>query len=671
MLLSELPLFKYRRVITKCVPNLSLLVSESEEACEANAVMPLFENWEHVSADNGADINVTVQVNLSRVQTRLTDQTDASFEADCLCDWLIGMCDVLGQQPDVDVISRIADTKILRPRFTVSRMNRVIDVPDYGSAEVPTQMHHKLARKNIAILFKKIGAVPGRYELTEAKALIDPVRDEARRLLHERIAKFERDSLLTFCIEQHDTLAASHTQESTRIRLSMAHDVDYDRSQKLAELHDNFIRDAKNYRYLLECCLSAETSGAETITANDAVGLIADIDWLFTLYGASDVLHNDIEVAGVHLDNSFVPEVFYSEHRDKQEKMFGLESANYKLGLGLESSDKVESLQESGHDWKGLDSALLRDAGFSLTNFSQALIVLTRWQSVRGEKELCFSYQASQQEIVKTLTETIEGLALTEAQKIVEFATINPKQVRRLIGKDVVESDVPIWEHNKRSNRYTIKPLVPTSNTLRWGAASTKRAFDIWTNTISDGYLPADFPWPNVKKVVRDIKAEIEKQLEVRASDVCSRATKYNMSGIDFKFRFPQERFEDVGDFDVLAYWPETNQWLAAECKYNQPPFCLKDGRRLRERIFGIDTDHGQFTKIERRRNFLLLNTDRLRALLKWPPPEAENLTIHELYVSRNIYWWMRNPPYEVPTQFVRVDALDNWLRTNNLLATT
>lgn len=671
MLLSDLPLFKYRRVITKCAPNSSFLVSESEGACEANAVMPLFENWKHVSADNGADINVTVQVNLSRVQTRLTDQTDASFEVECLCDWLNGMCDVLGQPPDVDVISRIAATKILRPRFTVSRMNRVIDVPDYGSAEVPTQMHYKLARKGIAVLFQKIGAAPGRYELAEAKALIDPVRDEARRLLHERIAKYEKDSLLTFCIEQHDTLAASHTRESTRIRLSMVHDVDYDRSQKLANLHDSFIRDAKNYRYLLECCLSATTSGTETITANDAVGLIADIDWLFTLYGASDVLHNDIEVAGIDLDNSFVPDVFYSEHRDKQEKKFGLESANFKLGLGLESNDKVESLQESGHGWDELNSAMLQDAGFSLTHFSQALIVLSQWQSVRGEKELRFSYHASQQEIVETFLESIEDMEREAAQKIVEFATLDPKQVRRLIGKEVIESDVPIWEHNKRGNRYTIKPLIPTGGGLSWGAAMTKRAFDIWTSTISDGYLPADFPWPNVKKIVRDIKSGIEKQLEVRASDVCSRTTKYIMSGIDFKFRFPQDGFDDVGDYDVLAYWPETNQWLAVECKYNQPPFCLKDGRRLRERIFGIDTDHGQFSKIERRRNFLLLHAGRLRALLKWPPPEIENLTIHELYVSRDIYWWMRNPPYEVPTQFVRVDALDNWLRTNNLLATT
>ena len=34
-----------------------------------------------------------------------------------------------------------------------------------------------------------------------------------------------------------------------------------------------------------------------------------------------------------------------------------------------------------------------------------------------------------------------------------------------------------------------------------------------------------------------------------------------------------------------------------------------------------------------------------------------------------DIYWWMRNPPFVVPTHFVRIDALDGWLRSNNFMA--
>jgi hypothetical protein len=162
----------------------------------------------------------------------------------------------------------------------------------------------------------------------------------------------------------------------------------------------------------------------------------------------------------------------------------------------------------------------------------------------------------------------------------------------------------------------------------------------------------------------------LDDELEVMAHAIVQRRTPCTVRGIDFMRRFPKENFEDVGDYDVLAFWPETNLWLVIECKYNQPAFCLKDARRLRDRIFGTSHDRAQFAKIERRRAFLAKNFRYLRTLLAWPaPPEVIGERFSEVYVSREIYWWMRNPPYDVPTQFVRVDVLDHWLRQESLLA--
>lgn len=172
-------------------------------------------------------------------------------------------------------------------------------------------------------------------------------------------------------------------------------------------------------------------------------------------------------------------------------------------------------------------------------------------------------------------------------------------------------------------NRYT-DPGMP--QILTWGADACDRAASIWVNSISNGYLPADFDWLQVKGVVRKIKADLEKQLEIRAFEVCSRATTLLYHGIDFRRKFPKEQFDDVGDFDVLAYWPETNQWLCIECKYNQPPFCLKDTRRLRDRIFGSNSQRSQISKIERRHQFMLSNSERLRELLTG---RNQNLVLH------------------------------------------
>ena len=117
-------------------------------------------------------------------------------------------------------------------------------------------------------------------------------------------------------------------------------------------------------------------------------------------------------------------------------------------------------------------------------------------------------------------------------------------------------------------------------------------------------------------------------------------------------------------DFDTLAYIPENNLLISFECKYNQPAFCTKDLKRLRERIFGRKNKRGQIGKIERRETFLQDNYGEIFELLEWTKPNHAFVPeIINVYVCRDIYWWMENPPYETNVNFVRVDNLELWLK--------
>jgi len=435
----------------------------------------------------------------------------------------------------------------------------------------------------------------------------------------------------------------------------------------MADAHERYARESRNYRYLLECCLSEPAAGNMPANEDDILQLIADADWLSVLSGASDTLHNDLAAAGLEINDMYVPEVFYSNGEHGQQDVFAREQASFHLGLNLDVGVDALSVPDEDAIKKRVDAAFLADIGFTFRHLLDALSVLSQWQSFQGKEDMHLSYRAPADEISEVMAAVIEGLGRDEADRIVAFLILQPDQIRRLLGKAVDEGDVPVWDHNKRGGRYAIKPLVPLDGELlAWGAASAERSRSIWTANIVGGYLPADFPWPTVEREVRAIKNGHEKQLERQAAEICARHAPFAIPGIDFRRRFPGERFADVGDFDVLAYWPEQNRWLAIECKYNQPPFCLKDARRLRERIFGIPPDRGQFTKIEGRRVFLANERDRVRGLLGWPEgAAAEPVIITELYVSLDIYWWMRNPPYDVPTQFVRIDALNGWLLEN------
>lgn len=669
-IVGELAIFTRPRVVVVCGPERSTFVEEDVHTVAAGALeKPLIGKAKVVSEDASGRIMLSVEVNMSRVQQGFHGATDASFESECAIQLLRCMATATDQDIHPDVVSRIAGTSQGLPRFVLQQLTRDVDVPDRAMPIVPEPGDYKLARRDLAVVFRNVNAAPGHYELADAKVIIDYARDAYRADIHRRIGSCDLTPLLIFCVEQHDALVSEYHRTTIRIQISLTHEVNYSRAEAIAKAHDHFTRNARNYRYIIEVALSLAASGEMTGGAGMTVGLVAAVDWLFVLYGASDVLHNGVHPGGVDLDQQYVPEVFFSDDVATKEQEFSLEQANLKLGVELAPADKIRGLQP-GPGLAKIDQSFSADLGFTLSNLGQCLITLARWPSAIGSEDLKLSYQASVDDIVEVLCKVIEGLAGEEARRILEFVTIDPTRIRHLLGKEQAESDVPVWEHNKRAQRFTIRPLIAlNTGNLLWGAASVERAGHIWIGSVSDGYLPADFAWPTVKAEVRNIKEGIEKELERRAHEICARAAPCIAPGIDFMRRFRKENFDDVGDFDVLAYWPETNRWLAVECKYNQPPFCLKDARRLRDRIFGAGCDHGQFEKIERRQRFLERYVDRLRELLLWPSPATDRPpSIMNIYVSREIYWWMRNPPYEVSAHFVRVDALDGWLRTEGFL---
>jgi len=537
-------------------------------------------------------------------------------------------------------------------------------VPDFADPIVPTPTEYKLARKELAIVMKESGLEPGRYELREAKVRIDTARERFRLHLEKQLAALDREMLVMSCVEQHDGLLLARRIRETRVQQSRVHQVDYDRLEALSKAREEFESTARNYRYLLEKAVSSVPGGQERITPQRLRQLIGSVDWYMVLAGASDVLHNQVDVGGVDIDDQFVPTVFYSQAWQEREEEYVQELAKIRLGEDINSADVVEGAVAELLVNEELNHVFRADAGFELQKLLQALAVLT--QPVRHglADDLALCYLGDPEHLANAIVQGFEGITQPEAATIVSFLTLSGPDIRRLPGKEIDESDVPFWEHSKRLHRYAIRPLVTVGSQVAWGAEHASRSHLIWLSAVRDGVLPADFQWPNVQAVVKSIKTSIEDALEDRAVEIVKRYTPHIEGGVDFFRRFRKEGFADVGDYDVFAYWPETNTILYAECKYNQTAHSIKDSRRLRDRIFGAsDVDRaGQYSKIRGRRQFLEENRDRMLDLLNWPKPAQAPPRNVEVYISRELHYWMVPPPYEVHTKFIRVDAFDAWI---------
>ncbi|WP_417546019.1 hypothetical protein [Marinobacter sp.] len=661
--ISDIQLFSAPHVLFNCVPAPSCSV-EAEEAPKP------IEEFVHVVISVEEDVVRKGLFHLSvdprAVLAGLNAAKDASFEVRCLLETLKRSQTASGWELPDHFGDRLGSMAKEQARYHLKVVPRNVDVPDYVNPVVPTPTDYKLARKQLASEFMALDLSPGRYELSEAKTRIDSGSGRLRLYIENKLASLDRHQMLRACIEQHDALLVSERMKVQRTRQSLAHQVDYDRLDAIEQARKEYGSVARHYRYLLEKVVSSPPSGTGEVNNRVLRELVGLVDWYMVLTGASDVLHNGIDVGGVVIDDSYIPEVFYSDGYEDREAEFAREYAKSRLGLGANSEDAVEGEPEELLSSDSLRSAFTADLEFDFQRMVTALAVLSQAHRYGFGDRLALSYAAAPNLVAQRLADNIENLDFAEAERIVAFLTLSELGVRRLPGRDVDESDVPFWEHNKRTHRYAIRPLIVDGPDLRWGAEVTSRAMHNWMSTVRDGYLPADFDWPHVRPVIRKIKASIEKRLETRTEEIFQKHTPFVKRGVDFFRKFREEGFDDVGDFDLLAYWPGINLLVTVECKYNQPPYTIKDGRRLRDKIFGKSEDDrgGQFSRILGRRRFLEQNRSQLIELLEWPKSETEPPNNLELYVSRDVYYWMVHPPYPVPTQFVRIDTLDNWIKT-------
>lgn len=349
---------------------------------------------------------------------------------------------------------------------------------------------------------------------------------------------------------------------------------------------------------------------------------------------------------------------------ESKQQLFDNEASNYSIGMNVEEQHRL--LPKELDNLGAFDKVFMRDVQFSFTHLLTVLHMLSNWAKF-SKADMSSYYHIEQDELISQLAKNIgtKILSIEEIERIIHFIIIDQKNLYNEKFQDIL-----INEHHKRANRLTIKPLMKVHNTILWSPAATYKAHNIWLTNIHNGYLPAQFDWKNINNFVVTIKQGLEKQLENKAFQILreSKFTDHIEQQIEFKKRFKKEGYpSDLGDYDVLAYFPEKNIWLNIECKYNKPAYAIKDADTLRKTIYGTDQDDrkSNIYKFNRRYKYLLKSFDKIRKSLNWPEASISEVTILNVYISKDIYWWFEDPPYSVNVNFVRIDQFANWLEKN------
>jgi hypothetical protein len=448
------------------------------------------------------------------------------------------------------------------------------------------------------------------------------------------------------------------------IEHSLEHDVDYNREELYSKNEEDYLRIHHSYRYLIEKFVQLQPAGKQVISEEQACRLLAFIDWFFVIIQASDIIHYDINPVGLTIDQDFLIEVEYSEDINEKETQFAQEQAQLRLGIIGNTKDAIKYPKFIKEQMPELDEAFHKDYGFRFTNLISVMIMLTHWPEHAEAVVVAPSYSATKDEIAVVAQKAIDSIGIEEIDPILDFLTLKSDEVLRVLNDEHPCDDLPVWEHKKRFARYTIRPLIKKDQKYIWGPYATRGAGIIWSGSPSSGTLPIDIDKKNIDLLIQKWKQLLDNEVEVKAAEIVKRFTMHvipsaKLHRLDKAGNHPK----DLGDYDVLAFYPQANTILNIECKSILPVYCIKDAKTLRETIFGIPgKDEGHFRQINKRQKYLMDHWATIARAFNWPLDLEKPPRILSLYVTPTTYWWTRYPPHKVNTTFVQIEMLMNFI---------
>lgn len=611
---------------------------------------------------------IRIVIDVEALLVALEKTTDNNIEIDLLQEILNHMNVFVPDSSFAQIVQKVNQERGKLPRYTAFRWDKEVSFPEFVPIHKPEIHDYKKARNKIADIAASLAINPGDYELEPAKDILDRLRHSVISAIETEVVKHNFDLCIPYLIERIDAREDEHERNRLHILQSLKHDVDFERDERYFSERQEFLQHHKNVRYLIEKFVQLRPNGIEKFTHDEFRYLTALVNQLINIYFASDNLHYQIYPVGITITDDYLINVNYSADLEEMQDAFGREQAKISLGeIGIEA-DRVETPGSLDEYLNDLDEAFKNDLGFRFRNLTAVLHVLSQWAGYDENSKLSTFYTVAEETLVTTCLKSVIELEAEEAKRILKFLTLRSKDVIRIIGQAQPCDDIPVWEYRKRYSRYTLRPLIVLDGQYCWGAYSAKRSGIMWSHVPLDHSLPANLSAPSVDRVLEIKHRLIEQEVEGKVLEIVKRFTQYAEGNVYLHQRDKEGKHPpELGDYDVLAFLPGKNIVLNIECKEISPAFCAKDSKRMREKIFGrLEKEKGYLLKVENREDYLKKNIEKILKTMGYPSMQSETIQIISLFVSRDLYWWMKYPIRPTNVIFLRIDLLSDYLENRS-----
>lgn len=370
----------------------------------------------------------------------------------------------------------------------------------------------------------------------------------------------------------------------------------------LSEVREKIINDRETEKhnirvllYAIETNLWLERSSTIQITQNELSYILAYANWLLVLSDIADMCHFTKDDIYILVTEEFVIDVYENENlvpEDYFERVYS--DKGYAPAYDDIDREYIEKLE----------TAFSCDLGFPIDLFMDFLLYLRK--EISDDLAIKLRPNIYSVDVDLAYEEFSQLMSTSVAREqydlMLDFLTISPKSLMIVNGEH--DYYLPIGMKKIRDNRFDIKPIIRSDNTIVYSTVAIYDVFQAWYRPFVDMYVPFETGLHEVKITLEEWKGVYEKQIVYdvekifKAERISFVKTNLELYKIDKPNKHPQY----LGDYDVFAV--DTHKkiiWLI-ECKVIEKIGTFFDMYSQQNNFFNV---HKYDEKFQRRIDYM------------------------------------------------------------------
>lgn len=460
---------------------------------------------------------------------------------------------------------KTANAIIRQPDFYYNMNSMNIRLTDAALLSARKEIAHKAAEHDIT---------PGKYTNKDATYIVREIQGAVVHHLEKIISGFDRLSLHMMLLSYFAYELFSIYANTTGYQITKEiDDIEKERSKdKMFHLSEESKEVQLALLYLIETNLFLTSMRKERIPmVSDIERLLALAHWLVILQNNSDLcFHTDSKTELVILDDFRIDVKLSQEYAGLAES----------IRRRFYESD-IYSMKNTDKDKQYIDEIC---KGFEMdtgVNFLVLESVMKQLYECSFQKDATDFDEISPNVIRINKQDAIQDYAAyvlvkvepAEVQKAYDFLTVIPEKLKSIGNKD--HPILPIWEREKRDNRFQIRPLLAVGDSYIYSPIVIKELRNRWINGLMQFYLPYEIGLKNMLSSLRSCKEYYEQSFAFDTRDIFIKAGfAYAEANVDLRRNDRAGNhppIHELGDYDVIALDTVRKMVFIIECKVLEP----------------------------------------------------------------------------------------------------